>query len=336
MPSQFTDMLNTLVNIKQLENQTEQIRQQGRAQAVNGMNTFMTLARQTADPTQLTQLVNRFSQLGVGTTDELLSILNHVTPTEDAIKSYYAQQGGMAAAGNPTNSDTEASKTAGAEALSSTVGGQNVGQQAASGFLASVFKNINPNNPDLATGLASRTATGMTPGDLAIDLATANLPGPELTQAAGVKSGTKMSAAQDAGNQLGWATLRANARNDEVRNAQNMVALGISKEQADAAMKKAEKNGLNPGDIVNIVEAKTKLMNLIKDKKNSNPSKQEMLGWIGNLNAINAAMSAYGLPNEGQISYNPDMLLQPGFFDSFLNRNTSVPQNVAPPGTGRK
>lgn len=336
MPSNFSDMLNTLINYKQVQNQTQQIAQAGAAQAVQGVSTFMDLARHTADPATLTALVDRFAQLGVGNRQQLMGILQHVTPTSDATKDYLTKLGVDIKGGKrPEGTTDELASTAG-EAANVNTTGMNAGQLGASGFLASVFQHANPNDPELAAGLASRTATGMTPGDMAVDAAQAALPASELTQQGGIKGGSRMTAAQDASNQLGWANLRANARSDEVRNAQNMVALGISKEQADAAMKKAEKNGVSPEAVVNLVEAKTKLMNLIRDKKTMNPSKQEVLGWIGNLNAINAAMSAYGLPNEGQVAFDPNMLTQPGFFDSFLSRNTSVPQNVAPPGTGRR
>jgi hypothetical protein len=330
-------MLNTLVNFKQLQNQTEQIQQQARGQAIQGVSTFMNLARNTADPTQLTQLVNRFSQLGVGTTDELLGILNHVTPTEDALKSYYATLGGQVEAGHTPEGTTDASKRTAGEALSSVTSGMNQGQAAASGFLSSVFAGANPNTPGLAEGLASRTATGMTPGERAVDTAQAGLPAAELAQQGGIKGGTRMTAAQDAGNQLGFAQLRANVRSDEVRNAQRDVELGISKEQVDAAMKKATAQGLDPQKVTNLLEAKKGVLGLIQSRKNANPSKQELLGYIGTLNGLNAALTALGLPNEGQLEYNPDILLEPGFFDrKFKTPVTSTPVNVVPPGTGRR
>jgi hypothetical protein len=342
MPSNFTDMLNTMMGLKQLQNQNIQIAQQGAAQATQGIDTFMKLAQHTANPTELTALVERFSQLGIGSPEQLTSLLQHVTPTQEATRDYMTRMGIDIAAGNKPEGTTAATSDLASEAASVGVTGMNAGQRAGSTFLSDVFSRADRTDPRLAAGLASRTATGMTPGDMSLDALFGQLPAPEQSQAAGVKAGTRLSASADASNQLGWAGLRQNERQMIGQQGYQMGQLEV-----DAAKAKAAAAGKDPQVIVNLIDAKQKLLATLQNKKNANPTQQEILSFIGGFNAINLMMSQYGLPNEGQLEYNADTLLQPGALDRFLSgpqfmpgrqppKATSQPTNVQPSGAGRR
>jgi hypothetical protein len=337
MSSQFTDFLNTFINLKQIQLQTEQVAQTAKTQAVSGVDTFMRLAQHTANPMELTSLVDRFSQLGVASREQLSGILQHVVPTAEAQKEYDVWRGRQmqdSGATDPTVS--AATRTRTTEAANVNATGMNSGQLSNSKFISDVLSTA-PTGGDLPGAMATRLAAGMSPGEMAVDQAVTQLPANELQQAGGAKVGTRMTAAQDANNQSTWATIRMQDRNNTAESAYHMGSLEV-----EAAKARAAAAGHDPQTIDHLITAKTSLMATLKDAKNKNPSAQELMSFIGGLNAINAQMSAYGIPNEGQIDYKPEMLTQPGFLTSlnnFLNRNvknTSTPVGSQPAGTGRK
>jgi hypothetical protein len=344
MPSSMSDFIQSFVNLKNVQNQTQQIAQQAQAQAVNGMTTFMELARHTADPGQLTQLVDRFAQLGVGTPDQLGGILQHVTPTAEATRDYLVKIGVDENAGVNTGS-TDATKRQAGEAASVATTGMNQGAAAGSSFLHDIFSKVDTHGEVgrvLAQGLASRTATGQTAEQLQQGQDFLNLGQPERTQAAGVAAGTRQSAAQDAGNQLGWANNRLGYASLASNAAYQTGTLEVENAKARAAAQ-----GHDPQVITNLITAKNTLMGELQKAKN--PSKQAVMGFIGGLNSINAMMSAYGLPNEGQMNYDPEALVKPGAWDQFMAgpqfmagngapaaAPTSRPTNVRPAGAGRR
>jgi hypothetical protein len=317
MPSSIADFIGTFVQLKQVQNQTEQLQQQARNQAVSGMSTFMEIAKNTADPGELTALVDRFSQLGVGTPEQLGSILQHVTPTVEATKGYLSKLGVDVAAGTATGRSPDEARLAG-ETASAQNTGMNEGQRATSGFLADIFKKVDTHGAvgeQLAQGLAARTAYGLTPGDMAVDQATTKLPANEVQQGSGVKLGTRMGAAQDAGNQLGWANNRLGVGNLELGNRQLAVtsAYQMGTLEVEAARAAAAAKGHDPQLVDNLLGSKNNILKLIQST--TNPSKQLATGYIGALNGINAQLAALGVPTEGQIAYDPESLVQPGVWN---------------------
>lgn len=340
MPTQFTDFLQTFMGLKQIQNQTEQVAQTARSQAVSGLDTFMKMAQHTANPMEQTALVDRFSQLGVASREQLMGVLQHITPTAEAMKEYDIWRGRQledAPAGAPPDPTvTPAGRTRMTEAANANSTGQNAGQLGSSQFLRDMF-SLAPRSSDNAAEMASRLTGGMSTGETAIDRAMTALPGSEVTQAAGVKAGTRMSAAQDANVQLGFGQLRSQDRRNTAESAYQMGTLEV-----EAAKAKAAALGHDPQMVDHLISAKTSLMATLKDAKNKNPSAQELMAFIGGLNAINQQMTQLGIANEGQIDYKPEMLTQPGLYQSILNRLnsgtklTSTPPGTAPAGAGRR
>lgn len=336
MPSSMTDFLNTFLNLKQVQNQTEQIVQKSRSDAITGMSTFMQLAQHTADPTQLTGLVSRFAELGVGTQAELSGILAHVTPTQEALKSYMTTRGIVAADGNTMGTPTKEGDTLARETASTNLTGMNRGQVGASDLLSGLFPRVDTAGQAgdaLATHLGARTAAGMTPFQMVEDAAGRALPSDEILQAAGIRGGTRMSAAQDAGARQGIGELNERRRVDTFNANYQIGMLDI-----DAARARATAMGRDPQIITNLIDAKNKLLSTVTDAQNKNPTRSAVLGFIGGLNAINSQMQALGLPNEGQIDYKPEDLVNPSFLSRLTDRRPVVvnPGNRQPAGSGRK
>jgi hypothetical protein len=338
----MSDFIQSFVGLKNVQNQTQAIAQNAQAQAISGVSTFMELARHTADPGQLTQLVDRFAQLGVASPDQLGGILQHITPTAEATRDYLVKIGVDENAGINTGSTAATKKQAG-EAASVATTNMNQGQAASSGFLNDIFSKIDTHGQvgrTLAQGLATRTAAGQTREQFQQGSDFLGLSQTERTQSAGAAAGTRLTAAQDAANQLGWAGNRLGNATLASTSAYQIGSLEVESAKANAAAK-----GHDPQIITNLITAKNQILQELG--KTKNPSKQALQGFIGGLNSINAMMNAYGLPNEGQIDYNPDELVQPGAMDRFLQQPSfmsgaapaprgSTPQNTSPAGTGRR
>lgn len=336
MSTQMTDFLQTFLNLKQVQNQTEQVAQQARQHAIGGMTTFMELAKHTADPAQLTGLVQRFSELGVASPEQLTSVLQHVTPTLDAQQAAQTKLGTDIAAGHTPEGTTPAAASLATDTANTQLVGQNAGQRGASQFLSEIFKKVPTTGAQadqFALGLGAQTAAHMTPLQMVQDAAGRALPPEEILQQAGVAGGTRMTAAQDANNQAAWAGIRSQDRQITANSAYQMGSLEV-----DAAKARASSMGHDPQIISNLISAKSQLMSTFKDAKTKNPTPSEAMGYIGALNAINAQMAQYGLPNEGQIEYDPSLLVRPGAFSRLFDRRpiVSAPQNKQTAGAGRK
>lgn len=336
MASGISDFIQTFLQLKQVQNQTEQIAQQARFQTVNEMNTFMELAKQTADPGQLTALVDRFAQLGVGTPEQLGSILQHVTPTVEATKGYLSKLGVDISSGRVTGTPAAEANLA-SETASVQNTGMNKGQAAGSSFLADIFSKVDTHGEigrQLAEGLASRTATGMTPEQMQQGQDFLNLPQNERTQAAGVAAQTRLSAPQSAQNQLGWAGNRLGYAQLASQSAYQMGELAVENAKAQAAAK-----GHDPQIIDNLISAKNGAQKTLQEAAKQNAPKANIISIIGQLNSINAMLSAYGIPNEGQIPYDPEKLTNNGLFQIIKNWGQPVnvqPVNMQPAGAGRR
>lgn len=338
----IADFIQTFLQLKQVQNQTEQIANNAKAQTIGAMSTFMDLARQTADPGQLTALVDRFSQLGVGTPEQLGSILQHVTPTKEATAGYLSKLGVDIAAGRAQGA-TEAESNLATETAGVQNTGMNKGQTAGSNFLADVFSKVDTHGEvgrQLAAGLASRTAAGLTPQQMQQEQDAMALPQAERTQAAGVAARTRLSAPDAAqqqlgllSNSLGWAGNRLGYAQLASQSAYQTASLAVENAKAQAAAR-----GHDPQVIDNLLSAKNGAMKNLQDALAKHPSKGQLISLIGGVNAINAMLSGYGLPNEGQLEYDPDKLLTPGYITRFFDRQpiNVQPTNMQPAGTGRR
>lgn len=310
MPNDIQDFIGTFVQLKQLQNQTQQVAEQARNDTLQGVNMFMQLARQTAHPGELSALTQRFSELGIGTPDQLSSLLTNVTPTEDAIRAAQTQFGINIAAGD--QSGTEASRNLAQDTASAALTGQNRGQRAVAGRQEAAI-NAQPGTGTpfgdyLNRAFATKVLADLTPGGATIDALLQGLPTPELTQAAGVRAGTRLSAGdnaqlqtQQANNRLGWAQLAD-------MSAYHAGELGIEESRLRLSLKNAKEKGIDPGDIVAAINAKTAIIKTAQDAKNKNPTPAELRGIVGSINAINAHMKELGLPYEPPIREGEDAL----------------------------
>jgi hypothetical protein len=327
----MSDFIGTFLNMAQLQNQQEQTENARKSQAVQGVNTFMTIARQTADPALLTGLVDRFAALGVAPKDELLSILQHVTPTQEALKAYSTRQGMLEKAGHPTDSDTSASSELNRETANTELTGMNEGQMSASAFLSDLFSKTQTGGRQgdmLAASLASRTAGNVTPGQLVLDHAMSLLPQNEIEQGAGIGLGTRMSAPQDATNQLGWANLREENRKNTQYGA--LTEAGFHADLTKAGMA-ALKGGLD--HIPGLLQTKEQFIKQLTDAKGS-PTPALVMSIIGGLNSVNQQLTAAGIANEGQIQYKPEMLTDPTWLES-IRRGMAGSSNIQFAPVGR-
>lgn len=309
MPSDIQDFINTFMGLKQLQNQTQQVALQAKEQALQGVNAFMQIARQTAHPGELAALTDRFAELGVGSREQLSSLLMNVTPTPEALKAAQAQFGINIAAGD--KSGTEASRQLAQDTASAELTGQSTTQRTIGRRQATAVESQPTGTPFgdfLNKAFASQTLAGMSPGKATIDALVLGLPTPELQQAAGVASGTRLSAEGNAQVQI------AKSRNDiewaQLANTSAFQAaqLGMDEVKLKMMMKKAQAGGLDPNDFVQLITAKTALVKAAQDAKNKNPSDTELSAIVGGLNAINARMAAVGLPHEPPIENSPDVL----------------------------
>lgn len=315
MPSRVSDILRTFLGIAELQQNYERIDQQKNDARVAGLNTFMSLARQTANPAHLTALVDRFSELGIGTKDQLLSILQNVTPTQEAVTANETATGIKVTEGQPTGKGAEADALARRTATSQLTG-QNSGQLAASDFIAGAIGKT-PMTDVLAAATTSKLATGMSPGQLVLDAALAHLPGSEVTQAAGVSAGTRLSASQDAQVGQGYAQLREMARHNRVEEA-----LGETNQMVDLTNARVRAGDHQTPDASNVASLLATKASLVKEltSQKGNPPPGLVISYIGALNAINRQLEAAGTPTEGQIPYDPQLMTNPAFFEALKRR----------------
>lgn len=324
MPSSMSDFINTFINMAQLQNQQEQTENARKSQAVQGVNTFMTLARQTADPAMLTGLVDRFSTLGVAPKEELLSILHNVTPTQEALKAYSTKQGMLDAAGHPTDSNTDASRNTNREAMNTELTGHDQSQLAASDFLTKMFAKVPTTGPQadmMAAGLGSQATAHTTPGQLVLDHAMSLLSPGTLAQGSRIGLGTELSAPQAASNQrakdaneLGWANARIQDR--QVTQYGALQEAGFATDLAKTGMTSGARD---QSHIPNLLATKEQLVSKLTDSK-SPPPPALVTSYIGALNAINQQLTASGIANEGQIEYSPEMMTNPSWVQSIKQR----------------
>lgn len=308
MPSDIGDYIQTFMGLKQLQNQSAQVAEQARQDTMQGVNIFLQLARQTAHPGELAALADRFSELGVGSRDQLTSLLTNITPTEEALRASQTQMGLRIAGGD--TSGTAAERSLAQDTASNALTGQTQTQRAIGDRQRQALESVPGESAFgafLNRAFTSQTLAGMTPGKATIDALMMGLPVPELTQAAGVAIGTRLGAGdnaqlqtQQANNRLGWAQLA-----DE--SAWHAGQLGLEQAKFKMMAKKAEAGGLDPQDYVALITAKTQLIKAAQDSKNKNPTEAELNAIAGGLNAINRRMQAVGLPYEPQLQ-GPDIL----------------------------
>lgn len=288
MPTQVTDLIGTLLNLRQLKLQEQAQRLQAAGQQSGALAQFYTIARQTGDPAAQSALAEQFSRLTGQPASALLESLQHLAPTEESLRALTGYQGARAAEGQQTGDAPEYGKQA-AEAFRVIATGETGQQQAEGGLQQDMIANIRQamsSMPDLkdrlTIGYATSHLTGMDPLQLAIT--TQPLGAPELEQGAGIKAGTRLSAegnanlqAAQAQNRLGWGQLAAGS-------AYQMGELQIGGLNAARELAAQNEKNFNP---LHIAQGLSQLESHLQSLRNKGqPSKAE-------LEAIAATMNTY-------------------------------------------
>lgn len=337
MPSSIQDFIRTYMGMAELQQGQQQIEQRQREAQIAGLNTFISLARQTADPTQLTSLAQRFAQLGVAPIEHLTSILGSITPDQNALDAHAQQRGMMAIEGNPTGETASADATykRGAE---NRITGQTAGQIAADNLNA-LFLNRTPTEGAagdvMAAAVQARQLGGTTPGQLVLDNVLSNLDRATLDWGARASIGTALTQGQYSQNELGWANLRQQERATLGNQALQEAQLGLQKSMADA--RNVGKNGEqvpDPSNIASLISTKASILRELMSSKET-PTPALMMNYIGALNGINQQLRLGGVPTEAPIEYKPEMLTDPNWFESFKRRNIAVAPTPVYPNPDR-
>ncbi len=362
MPSSISDLINTFVQFGQYKLQKQQLADQERKQQLDAVNLFMTMARQTAEPTELGALVQGFTNAGYGNPDQWTQLLTHVTPSTETLQAGQTQRGIRVTEGTPSGKGAQADNLA-RQTANQTLTGRDAGQLATGDFIASALGAAGAPSQTLADATAARLGAGMTPGDLVLDHVKAMMGLPKQQQAVDIATGLAPNAAQTMQNkttlrgqdlqhsealqslQHAWATLNESKVHNRASEAVQFKGLDLEAIRNDnelkAALTRAGASGADAGHIVNLIQAKAQLIRNLTDK-NAKQEPATIIGAIGALNSINQQLDAAGIANEGQIPYNPDAMVDPGFFEKFfgktpvINISPRIPGRAVVPDTTRK
>lgn len=173
-----------------------------REAAQSGFQNLQGLIRNTDQPSALLPFVSEFAnRIGVSP-QSIATIIQHTPPTTETTRGAAVAKGAEQLGGT-------ADVAAANQALVGVLPGQ-LAQDAlsaklftgAGGYLSALSQ---PEQQQFFSGVATRVATGLTPGQAAIDQAISNLPRPQLHQIALVGHGLAPSASDQEQARLGWA-----------------------------------------------------------------------------------------------------------------------------------
>lgn len=317
MPSGLGDFIGTILKVKALQQQQQQIDETQRADTVQGLNVFMALARQTANPATLAALADRFSQLGLASRDDLMNTLQNVTPTQEAIHAAQTQAGINVVGGGTTGKGQAADRLA-RQTAETTLTGQNAGGLAASEYNAALFGKAPTSGPLVdaaAAALVARQAGGSV-ADIILGNDILGYTPAERGRASRIQTGLALSqpaevqaAAQLGQQKIDWAKVNELVRSNRADEALKEMGLGIEYAIGTARGQAAGSEGLT-----SLLSTKAGIINEINKTKGT-PTPGLVTSYIGALNSINQRLEALGYPTEGQIPYNPNYLTDPGIWD---------------------
>jgi hypothetical protein len=322
MSSSMNDFLNTVLQMRHVMNETQQVKQEGDRAKVSALTSFIQQAQMSQDPQLMTPLIDTYANAGVASRDDLLNILRTIAPTVPALQGYNTKQGMMAANGTPNDQQTPAGQNLATETANTQLTGMNAGGMAGSQLLAALIPQ-GERTKDMANEAAAHAATGgrMGSGAIGVDQAMARLPGSDQTQMARIQGDLTLGARADAQNQLGWGQNRLGWAELTANSAMNHAELDAKM----AAMK-------NPAmrDLTGISAMLTNKSGLIKELTTMKeaPPPQVLMGYIGTLNAINQSLDALGITNEGQIPFDPALMADPSAYQALIRRFSGVPTNT--------
>jgi hypothetical protein len=342
MPTNISDLVNTFVNFGQYQLQKRQVADQEKNAQIAAINSFMNMAKQTADPTQLTALVQQFSSLGVASPEQLTSILQNITPSTEVQQAGQTQRGIRVAEGQPSGKGAEADQLA-RQAANQTLTGRDAGQLATADFLAKSLAAAGPPSADLAAATAARLGPGMTPSQLVFDHLRAMMNPSQQQQMINIEGGLAPNAAQTMQNQtqvrgqnlqhdealqnlnLNWGQLNESNRHNRAGEAATISGLELQGQQIDNEFKAAIARANSSGDehLPQLLQIKEQVQKQLSDK-NAKLTPTLIISAIGILNSVNQQLQAMGKANEGQLPYNPDVMVDPGWWANYFNTRQPI------------
>lgn len=201
MASPISELIQNFLAIAQYREGVRAARVQEGTARSQQLLSFVNLARNTTDPKLQEGLVNTFEQLGVAPRAALQQLLQYSSPTAEVVQGQALQAGLDTVRGTPLEG------TLNRETAFSMLTGRGSGSALQDQFLGSLFQGAGTAmNSDqqaaLTQGLLTRTATGMDPGAFAMSRTLAAQPSATLMAGTEIGLGTRMSAAQAAGQEL--------------------------------------------------------------------------------------------------------------------------------------
>jgi hypothetical protein len=217
------------------------------------LNNTINAIRSGADPKEYLANVSELSKRTGMSSDFLTNVLPSIVPSLEAQTSRMAKQGSENL--SPYQKVTGAMRS---------LFGMTPYQMSQDQFMNDLLTGTGNQSEDpgfqkLHKFFRDKLATGMTPGEAALDAATAGLGESELTQGAGVRIGTRMGATADDQSRLGWASLRSDYKKwvsaqatSELETRLRMAATsGQHKDQSIAEAQDAVKNMSHFQDMLN-------------------------------------------------------------------------------------
>lgn len=204
------DVLQMLQLVGSLDAQRNQQLLASRQQAQGAYGDFTKIIGAIRDPGQRTAFINSYAQQTGVDPNALAQIAQNTEPTV-ASNNAEVQADYIAGLQHP---DVAAAQTPGYQQYTQGVAtqmgqGMGVGEAAHQAASQAVFQHLldgsmkgTPFGDALTQEFQARTAAGMGAGDAMVDTMASNLPSPELTRAAGVKLGTRLSAAEQQSGEL--------------------------------------------------------------------------------------------------------------------------------------
>lgn len=315
------EFIQSFIGLRNMQiNQQEATTRRRTAEAqttLAGVQQFLQLAQASPDPVSQRAFAQVFADRGVAPKEVLEGMLSSIAPSLSTLQAHSAREGMLKDQGVPNSSLSTATDKRNREAADRVVTGMSSSEVMASDFLTDLIKQGTP----LAEGYRTRLATGVLPGDFALSMGLAGLPQEHQAQRAMIAAGTSPSAPQDAQNKLGWAGLRQNERELLSRTAMNEMELRL-RETASGL------KDLKPEQLLN---TKRQLQEDLT--KNGGRMTPDLIkGYIGTINGINQMLDQAGVFNEGQYSYDPNKLTQPGLLQRIFGGATpaGTPGQVGP------
>lgn len=253
MPSNIQGMLQTIIGLRNLQLQEAAQELQRRQQQIGAIGQFQGLAQNTSDPSQLSSIIPRYSDVTGVDPSILGTIAKNTPPTTATTKSTAVASGARQLGGSmdvPAATQELGGMTPGAAARDKLVAGL-------FGGTSDYYQGLSPEQRQgFHQGVLQATATGQDVGSAAMSTATADFmqraPKETRDEIIRIGKGLAPSASEQSQLQLGYARYRLDQRNIEsslafedirtraaLMSAQGQLDKGAFQETNDILNKKA-------------------------------------------------------------------------------------------------